>query len=139
MDDIMKHLKGDTGRLAATYLAIIFGLTIVFSAVIYSISSARFDRPLPPRTQIGGMYYMNDSIRSGVQELFNDRADQARADLLVSLVVMNLAVLIGGAFFSYYLARKTLEPIETAMESQSRFVSDASHELRTPLTALQVT
>lgn len=139
MDDIMKHLKGDTGRLAATYLAIIFGLTIVFSAVIYSISSARFDRPLPPRTQIGGMYYMNDSIRSGVQELFNDRADQARSDLLVSLVVMNLTVLVGGAFFSYYLARKTLEPIETAMEAQTRFVSDASHELRTPLTALQVT
>lgn len=33
---------------------------------------------------------------------------------------------------SYYLARRTLEPIEEAMDAQTQFVSDASHELRTP-------
>jgi two-component system sensor histidine kinase CiaH len=38
---------------------------------------------------------------------------------------------------SYYLARRTLQPIEENMESQAQFVSDASHELRTPLTAMQ--
>jgi signal transduction histidine kinase len=85
------------------------------------------------------MYGLDDFTRSGIQQIIDDRADQARADLMISLLVLNLVVLVGGAVLSYYMARKTLEPIEAAMEAQSRFVSDASHELRTPLTALQVT
>ncbi len=35
------------------------------------------------------------------------------------------------------LARRTLQPIEEAMESQARFSSDAAHELRTPLSVMQ--
>lgn len=139
MDTVIKHLKGDTGRLAATYLVIIFGLTLIFSSVIYVISSSQFDRPLSPRGHMSQLYDFDDVTRSGVQQLFDERADQARANLLLSLFVLNVVVLFGGAFFSYFLARKTLEPIEAAMDAQARFVSDASHELRTPLTALQVT
>lgn len=139
MDIVLKHLKGDTGRLAATYLAIIFCLTLIFSAVIYTISSSQFDRPLPLHGQVNHVYDFDDYTMNGVQQLFDERADQARANLLLSLFVLNVVVLVGGAFFSYFLARKTLEPIEKAMDAQSQFVSDASHELRTPLTALQVT
>jgi two-component system sensor histidine kinase CiaH len=140
MERVRIHLKGDTGRLVATYLAIIMCLTLVFSGVIYSISSSQFDRPLPPRGQNGSNNFQVDEFtRSGLEDLFEERAKQARAELLVSLLVLNIAVLVGGAFLSYYLARRTLEPIEAAMEAQGRFVSDASHELRTPLTALQVT
>jgi two-component system sensor histidine kinase CiaH len=139
MDNIVQHLKGDTGRLAATYLAIIFGLTLIFSSVIYSISTSQFNRPLPPRAESSRIYNFDDFTRSSVQQFVEDRAAQARDELLLSLVVLNVVVVAGGAVFSYYLARKTLEPIEAAMESQSQFVSDASHELRTPLTALQVT
>ena len=123
-----------TARLALTYLAIIMSLTIVFSAVIYRISSAQFDRPLPQRAQ-----FFDAPTRGSLQDIFQDRADQARTDLIATLIVLNLVTLSGGAVLSLYLARKTLEPIEAAMEAQSRFVSDASHELRTPLTALQVT
>ena len=139
MDNVSKHLKGDTGRLAATYLAIIIGLTLIFSGVIYAISSSQFDRPLPPGAGSTRVYSFDNFTRSGVQQLFEERADEARAELLVSLIVLNLVVIIGGAFLSYFLARKTLEPIEAAMDAQAQFVSDASHELRTPLTALQVT
>jgi len=46
-------------------------------------------------------------------------------------------VLAGGGAASYLLARRTLEPIEEALKSQTRFAADASHELRTPLTAIQ--
>lgn len=41
-----------------------------------------------------------------------------------------LAVALGSGF---WLAGRTLRPIERSLESQRRFVSDASHELRTPL------
>lgn len=140
MEYVHKHLKGDTGRLAATYLAIIMGLTLVFSGIIYTVSSSQFDRPLPPGVGSGSSAFRFDNFtRSGVQQLFEERASQARTELLTSLIVLNILVLLGGAFFSYYLARRTLAPIEAAMEAQGRFVSDASHELRTPLTALQVT
>jgi len=131
----MQRLKGDTGRLAGTYLAIIMGLTLVFSGIIFSISSSQFDRPLP-RGPIG---QFRDIQNEDLQELFDRRADEARAELMASLIFLNLAVLIGGGMFSYFLARKSLEPIEAAMESQARFVSDASHELRTPIASLQVT
>jgi signal transduction histidine kinase len=42
-----------------------------------------------------------------------------------------------GGLGSYYLARRTLEPLEKAHEQQKRFTADASHELRTPLAAMQ--
>lgn len=137
---INDKIKGDTKRLAATYLVIIMGLTIIFSMVIYGITSSQFDRPLPPnssqsqqyRLYSGGRYY-------SIQDVIEQRANEARGELIAWLFMLNVAVLVGGAFFSYFLARKTLEPIEAAMEAQSQFVSDASHELRTPLTALQVT
>jgi len=132
VDDITKHLRGDTGRLAATYLAIIMALTLMFSTVIYAISSSQLDRPLP-RSPIVQQFRDSD-----LHALFDQRAAEARAELFVSLVLLNIVVLIGGSVISYVLARKTLQPIEDAMEAQSRFVSDASHELRTPLTALQV-
>lgn len=136
MDQIRQKLNGDTGRLAGTYLAIIMGLTLVFSAVIFSVSSSQFDRPLP-RGPIGQV--LRTMQDESLQDLFDQRANEARAELFLSLLFLNLAVLLGGAVFSYFLARKTLEPIEAAMEAQAQFVSDASHELRTPLTALQVT
>lgn len=135
---IGKYLRSDTGRLAATYLAIIMGLTIIFTIVIYAISSSQFDRPLPPH-MYDYTYGFNDDMRTSLESLFDERAHQARQELLLSLLWLNIAVAIGGAIFSYILARKTLEPIESAMEAQSQFVSNASHELRTPLTALQVT
>ncbi len=139
MQQLRAHLRGDTGRLAATYLAIIIGLTIVFSGVVYIISSSQFDRPLSSYGQSGGLSQFDQYARGSLQDMFDARARQARADLFASLVFLNVAVLLGGAFLSYLLARKTLEPIEAAMRSQTQFVSDASHELRTPLAALQIT
>lgn len=38
----------------------------------------------------------------------------------------------------YFLAKRSLRPIEKAWEKQSRFVADASHELRTPLSIIQL-
>ena len=41
------------------------------------------------------------------------------------------------AIASYFLAKRTLRPIENAMAAQARFTADASHELRTPLAAMK--
>jgi signal transduction histidine kinase len=63
--------------------------------------------------------------------------DEAHANLIFNLFIFNLFILLAGGVVSYVLAQRTLQPIEEAMESQSRFTADASHELRTPLTAMQ--
>lgn len=69
-------------------------------------------------------------------KFFQKRIDEARDELLAKLLLLNLVALVVGAGLSYYLARRTLRPIEAAMATQRRFVTDASHELRTPLTAI---
>jgi len=62
---------------------------------------------------------------------------EAQASLLTSLVITNICIWLAGGIGSYYLARRTLIPIEEAHEAQSRFTSDASHELRTPLASMR--
>ncbi len=102
------------------------------------MSSRQLDRPLDsgPR-QMGIGIMIQDG--STLKDIMQRRADAGRTELFQTLFILNILILIGGALFSYMLARKTLRPIEEAMDAQTQFVSDASHELRTPLTALQTT
>ena len=111
-------------------------MTIVFSIVIFSISSNQFDRPLPARNTLRSIVLENGGDID-IKTLLSQRAGEAKLGLFFSLVLLNTGMLAFGVWFSVYLARLTMEPIEKAMEEQSRFVSDASHELRTPLTAIQ--
>jgi len=62
---------------------------------------------------------------------------EAETNLVGSLVVTNICIWIAGGIGSYYLARRTLRPIEEAHDAQSRFTGDASHELRTPLASMR--
>jgi two-component system sensor histidine kinase CiaH len=123
-------------KLTIWYLAIIMAISLVFSLSLYRVSSDDLTRNV--NRQIG---YFNNLI--GPDETQNYRAlrsrqlDQDLTHLKTSLLLFNMLVLAGGGGASYWLARRTLEPIEASLESQSRFASDASHELRTPLTAIQ--
>ncbi|HEY5442640.1 MAG TPA: HAMP domain-containing sensor histidine kinase, partial [Candidatus Saccharimonadales bacterium] len=132
---VTQFLRSTTARLAASYLGIIMVLSIGFSFVIYKASAHELGRQIPPPS----MFIPNPDgpdLGFDTRHFFEQRIAEGRGDLLGRLIVLNVLVLIIGAALSYYLARRTLEPIEDAMESQSRFVSDASHELRTPLTAI---
>jgi two-component system sensor histidine kinase CiaH len=123
-------------KLTLWYLGIIMAISIIFSVSLYHVSSNDLDRNV--NRQIG--YFTNflapdQSISYG--HLRQRQLDQDVSHLKTNLVLFNLLVLIGGGAASYWLARRTLQPIEDALDSQSRFASDASHELRTPLTAIQ--
>lgn len=141
IETIKNFIATPTAKLAATYLAIIMLMSISFSIVFYSTSARQLARPMPPNEQSAPMgggvnsQLFDDQIREAVEARFSE----ARNELLIKLIWINFGALIVGAAISYLLARKSLRPIEEAMDAQTQFVSDASHELRTPLTVLQTT
>ncbi len=138
MKSFQAYIKSRTAHLAISYLAIVMAMSILFSLIIFTVSSNQLGRPLGPGPEKLGINrpIITDPVIKG---LIEERATTGRVELFWSLFSLNIVILIGGAAFSHVLAKKTLRPIELAMESQSQFVSDASHELRTPLTALQTT
>lgn len=137
---IKVFLKTATARLTLSYLLIIMLMSLVFSFVFYNASYSALSRQLPPPNvvQLGIRADFLGNNQS-IDEFLRQRVDEGRRELRVRLIGINILILVGGSVFSYYLARRTLKPIEDNMEAQSQFVSDASHELRTPLTALQTT
>ncbi|HUD20959.1 MAG TPA: ATP-binding protein, partial [Candidatus Saccharimonadales bacterium] len=62
---------------------------------------------------------------------------ESASRLRLNLLYFNLFILLLSAGLSYWLARRTLQPIEEMIEAQNRFTADASHELRTPITAMR--
>lgn len=130
----MDQLHAATLKLTGWYLAILMAVCIVFSAVIFQVASQEFDRPLPSeslgRTEI---FISSDVFR----EIREERATEAKQKVMGNLIVLNLITLMLGACASYLFARRSLAPIEEAMEAQARFTSDASHELRTPLAVMR--
>jgi len=127
-------LRSTTARLTASYLAIIMVMSIGFSLVLYRTGWQEIGRQLPPDSFYGDQV---SAQPDAFDRFFHHRIAEGRHELFARLVLLNLLVLIAGAAISYYLARRTLKPVEEAMEVQARFSSDASHELRTPLTAIR--
>ncbi len=126
-------LKSARLKLALSYLSIIMVMSLSFSFVLFRISGRELNHSLrlpPPNIQI--------NLRQVEFEQFRqERLEEGSSRLRTSLIAFNIIALGLGAVISYYLALRTLLPIETAMEAQNRFTADASHELRTPLTAIQ--
>ena len=122
-------------RLALSYLAVIMTLSLAFSVIIYAITSAQLNRPLPPGEHA---QQPPELVERQFSRRLEQRNRETRGLVIMSLVVLNGAMLLVGYWLSL-LARRTLAPIERAMRAQVQFVSDASHELRTPLTALMTT
>src|SRR3989338_10632367 len=63
--------------------------------------------------------------------------NEIKRRIIFGLITVNGVIFVGAGALGYFLAGKTLSPIQEMVEEQNRFISDASHELRTPLTALK--
>ncbi len=70
-------------------------------------------------------------------ELLAEDLELIRSFLVRQLLFINVMVFVVGGTVSYFLAGKTLKPIQASLEQQKQFIGDAAHELRTPLTALK--
>ncbi len=120
-------------RLTLWYLAIIMALSVGFSFFLYRVSADELNRGFHHQAVV---YFTQFGIISP-QPQREIELSEGRTHLRNDLLLFNLIILLIGGATSYVLARRTLHPIEEALDSQSRFTADASHELRTPLTAMQ--
>lgn len=124
-------------KLTAWYLLIIMVISCAFSLVIYRETAREVERGLrAQQVRIWaqqGFFAPPFANIDADQDLLTEELGQLR--LVLFLANLGILVVAGGA--GYFLAGKTLTPIETMLEEQKRFVADASHELRTPLTAIK--
>jgi signal transduction histidine kinase len=125
-----------TIKLTLWYVGILVTISLIFSIIIFSIASSEVGSRINYLQRSAGTDYNLDPTR--YDDMRNMQVQQARVNLIGSLVITNVCIWFAGGIGSYYLARRTLLPIENAHEAQSRFTSDASHELRTPLASMKV-
>jgi signal transduction histidine kinase len=134
----MKQMfESATLKMTAWYLLILMTISLLFSVIIYQISTheldgrlsifqARVERRMPQRM-----------IDEQIGAFRKDQAAESKAALFVALLYTNLVILGLGGIASYLMARHTLQPIEESHEAEARFTSNASHELRTPLAVMK--
>lgn len=111
-------------RLTFFYVLIIAIVLLIFSQFIYF----GFSRNIRHDSFEFGRRW------SAERYAFIERAENQLSTILITV---NAGILIITGILSYFLAGRTLRPIQDALEQQKRFLSDASHELRTPLTILK--
>lgn len=134
------HFRSATLKLTLFYILIAMAVSVIFSIAIFNISSNELERGLG--RQITILHNMPlDSIQNITLPDFDknklDLLNESTDNLRNNLIYYNLLILILSSAAGYFLARKTLQPLEETMEAQSRFTADASHELRTPITAMR--
>ena len=128
--------RSATFKLTVWYLTIVVVICLAFSAAVYHFATRELAHTLSTQTQ---RIYTNFPVFDN-DPFWRRDTDLAIGSqrILKELIEFNIVVFIAAGFASYWLARRTLEPIELAHEQQKRFTADVSHELRTPLTALKM-
>lgn len=128
--------RSATVKLTVWYLALVMAISLMFSVVVYRVGTREIASGLSRQTQ--RIYHDFPVFQDSPELRPGDDLSASNRHLLVRLAAFNAVVLMGAGLASYYLARRTLRPIEEAHARQTRFTADASHELRTPLTAIKM-
>jgi signal transduction histidine kinase len=125
-------------KLTGWYLLIIMLVTGLFSIAFYDLSTMeinRISRRLQFRQEFDTGFFFEQIQPRPLPNLQVLEESKERLKLVLILINGGILVLAGGA--GYFLAGRTLRPIQHMVDEQNRFITDASHELRTPLTALR--
>jgi len=128
--------KSAVWRLTGWYLLIIVAISLFFSSFTYFSSPREVRLGLP--TDNASPSFTGIPMGPADFDTYRQQAtNNIRHRELDDLLEFNLIILLLGGGASYWLAQRTLRPIEDSLEAQGRFTADASHELRTPLTVMR--
>jgi len=129
-----------TFKLTLIYMSILTLICFFFSYNWYSIATAELDSGLErQKIALTTRPRLNDA-REVVDEILleaAERYEEAKDAVFGRIFATNIIIVSAGTLGSYYLARRTLRPIEKAHQEQVRFTADASHELRTPMSVMK--
>lgn len=131
--------KSATVKLTAVYVGILMAICLIFSLLLYQVLSHELERNNTMQTNFFQDRPRFHPVVDDPEALrFLDRQlSEGKQRILLELFYIDISLLLTGGIASYFLARRTLQPIEEAHEAQTRFTADASHELRTPLATMQ--
>lgn len=122
-------------QLTAWYLLVITSISVLFSTAFYNSATVEVQRIIDRmENEIQDPFDQYQIPSQIIQQRINDLAS-SKQRLLYSLIFLNGIIFIVAGGGGYFLAGRTLRPIQEMMVEQNRFIADASHELRTPLTA----
>lgn len=121
-------------RLTAWYFLISAFISITFSAIVYDVVT----REIQQGFRVAETRLRETNIDQDVVQVFlEDEFQLAKSAVQIRLIIINGVIIGLSGLAGYFLAGKTLQPIEEMVEEQKRFIGDASHELRTPLTTIR--
>jgi len=125
-------------KITAWYLLAILVISFIFSIAIYrTVASDLTARYVNIENYIKNNVGDMEKIPPVLKNILQNDLRAAKQRVVIMLLFANGAIIIISAFVGYFLAGRTLQPIEEMVEEQNRFIADASHELRTPLAALK--
>jgi signal transduction histidine kinase len=116
-------------RLTLFYLAVLFAVIALLSAVVYLQATQAGSQP--------GHSRLEGLEGSEAAEAQTESGEDYAEDVLRALLVADAVTLAAAGVLGWVLAGRTLRPIREAARARERFFAQAAHDLRTPLAVMR--